>query len=904
MGWAAQRRDVGGAPWAAFSAAEETVDVPAAKLTAALLRDGLPRIVATFSGPKQPLRPARFDPKKRVVDAAPLLAPPAAPAPSEATQAAHAVPSCPGTTTRVDSFDLNGTAWAACEDLQAPGGALVLASAAGDLEWFEKTYEPYGTNASDGEYYLGLNRSTLANATTDLLGAKLLSQELTWAEVARAAPPIRVSGKGGEWGTDCRGVRTFVGSRGAAYAATIDDWGHVIPGHDWDGCAWVRQVDTIAIQAYYNAVHEPIQQYNLSAAADGIVGGDIPTAIFTVPMVDNGTSTNRYWSVMVVAVPDMEGNREQDFWYRYQQVSCAGAQMRPPCRLHGVPEYWDSYWYSRFPGANASDTLRQTLRTGPVAPASAAGFYKTLLDNRKWWARELAAEGSHDLSLPSPAATNGTWLLAQATHAMIKSMISRESKWHPRYGVSPGYGSVVWNGVPDTLVATATAALEWGSLPYAAGVLDNHFNYYVREDGRVWDHAEAIAASARALTLLALYDSYSGQDGAPLLLAHFDKAKALAEMLLARRNASLQFPSTDPRYGMLAGADDAVHPDAPLGDTMSGAAPPQHFYASAAEAYRAFAELGRVWVRIGGAAARDDVAAHGAVLLKTAPLLYRDLHASLNRTVARVGAQRCWATTAEATQPSTPTFRGYAELLYSGALTAEQIADIYAAASSSKCGPRLLVLGSPALRGAALSTPAAAGLAYGLLQADMADEFLLHYFATSAHAYTRGTHTAPESSDVTDRDTPATAYTAAGEVAAPTYLKWMLCFEEPETRTLWLAKATPRGWLAAGEAPIVAVNLTTRYGRVSYTITPPAATEGGNYTVRANVTLPPSFAASPPDGGVRLRLRAPSGRLSSVTVGGAPWAFVAAEETIDVPAAKLTAALLRDGLPRIVATFA
>ena len=81
--------------------------------------------------------------------------------------------------------------------------------------------------------------------------------------------------------------------------------------------------------------------------------------------------------------------------------------------------------------------------------------------------------------------------------------------------------------------------------------------------------------------------------------------------------------------------------------------------------------------------ARDDVAAHGAVLLKTAPLLYRDLHASLNRTVARVGgAQRCWATTAEAAQPSTPTFRGYAELLHSGALTAEQIADIYAAASS------------------------------------------------------------------------------------------------------------------------------------------------------------------------------------------------------------------------------
>ena len=39
----------GGAPWAAFSAAEETVDVPAAKQTAAFLRDGLPRIVPTYA---------------------------------------------------------------------------------------------------------------------------------------------------------------------------------------------------------------------------------------------------------------------------------------------------------------------------------------------------------------------------------------------------------------------------------------------------------------------------------------------------------------------------------------------------------------------------------------------------------------------------------------------------------------------------------------------------------------------------------------------------------------------------------------------------------------------------------------------------------------------------------------
>jgi hypothetical protein len=48
---------------------------------------------------------------------------------------------------------------------------------------------------------------------------------------------------------------------------------------------------------------------------------------------------------------------------------------------------------------------------------------------------------------------------------------------------------------------------------------------------------------------------------------------------------------------------------------------------------QAFAELGAVWQRIGKASGREDVAAHGTELLATAPLLYRDLHASLDKTV-------------------------------------------------------------------------------------------------------------------------------------------------------------------------------------------------------------------------------------------------------------------------------
>ena len=36
-------------------------------------------------------------------------------------------------------------------------------------------------------------------------------------------------------------------------------------------------------------------------------------------------------------------------------------------------------------------------------------------------------------------------------------------------------------------------------------------------------------------------------------------------------------------------------------------------------------------------------------------------------------------------------------------------------------------------------------------------------------------------------------------VTTPVYLKWMLCFEDPDTRTVWIAKATPRDWLSPQE---------------------------------------------------------------------------------------------------------
>ena len=191
----------------------------------------------------------------------------------------------------------------------------------------------------------------------------------------------------------------------------------------------------------------------------------------------------------------------------------------------------------------------------------------------------------------------------------------------------------------------------------------------------------------------------------------------------------------------------------------------------------------------------------------------------------------------------------------------------------------------------------------------------------SAHTYTRGTWTTPEAVHP-DRDVGGTDYVAAGVMTAPTYLKWALLYEEPDNRTLWVAKALPRDWLALGSGPgggpgggaragagagVVVEKATTRYGRVSYRLQPTQDPTTKAYTIRANLTLSATFAVRAPAGGVRLRLRAPlpyAGKLKSVTVGGEAWAAIdAAAETVDFAAAKLTAELITSGLPDIVATF-
>jgi len=176
-----------------------------------------------------------------------------------------------------------------------------------------------------------------------------------------------------------------------------------------------------------------------------------------------------------------------------------------------------------------------------------------------------------------------------------------------------------------------------------------------------------------------------------------------------------------------------------------------------------------------------------------------------------------------------------------------------------------------------------------LLQADLIEPFLLQYYALSAHAYTRGTWIAPESTDI-DRNKSSPSFATPVGLTAPILLKWLLVWEEPMKHTVWFCKALPRVWLSHGENVRVE-NATTAYGRVSLFLHSALEANDGNQMVIGNLTIPLDWSKGlGPPGGCRLRLRVPGEfRIAHVSAGGKEWqTFGADAETVDISSEQLS----------------
>jgi len=357
----------------------------------------------------------------------------------------------------------------------------------------------------------------------------------------------------------------------------------------------------------------------------------------------------------------------------------------------------------------------------------------------------------------------------------------------------------------------------------------------------------------------------------------------VVQLLLGLRRTAQVLPVEHPAYGMIAGWSEA--------DSCLEAEPARYlqpYLSNSAEAARGFGDLGAVWERSGLRRQSPELAAHGRELRREGKELGVDLQVAVGRSLLTDTSPVCLPAIAGAKEPphvaaardgSDPQFRAYRaymEMLFSGQLnraTAETIVRYREA-------HRDIILGVPTAYGyntGELVGFLSYGHGYGLLQHDFVREYLLELYSLSAHQYTRGNWTAPETRLI-DPARTAAPYCVPSQLAVPLLVRWLLVWEDPNLEKLWLCRAVPQEWLEDGKT-VAASGVPTRWGAVGFRIVSHLAEN----RIDAELVLPSPSAGQE----TKLRLRAPGGRaIEKVLLAGQPQpALTVSGDTITIPAA-------------------
>ena len=574
---------------------------------------------------------------------------------------------------------------------------------------------------------------------------------------------------------------------------------------------------------------------------DGLVGGWLPAVRFVYPQ----SETERVELVAFAPLHEENGNnRIQPVWYRVVRIEAGSLKW---------VRYFNSY--QPFP---------------PRERHAAASFYEDLLAMREGWEQSLAL--GMRIDIPDQR------LADMARHALVRDVITRVGDY-PKYGVfDKDYAGSEHDGFPDTFNGDTAAMNEWGLFGLSRAYIANYLGKFVRDDGSILYRGPETGQYGRMLTVIAEYANDSGDW--KLLVDYRRRIDGITKLLLSMREKALKLEPSDPAYGMIAGwseADSSLDPD----PTRYM----QPYFSNSTEAARGFADLGRVWQRVGTATRNQELASWGQRLRAEAGALEKDIQIAIGRSLLQVQGAVCLPAIAgvkepfdvalarDRLDPQCRSYRAYMEMLFSGILTREQVEAIVNYRSTHGD----TILGIPTAYGYSTHEPAgflANGHAYGLLQNDMVREYLLLLYSSMAHQYTRGTWTAPETREI-DPELEDAPYCTPAELVVPMMTRWMLVFEDPKTEILWLAKGTPRNWLEDGNS-IAVSNAPTQWGRVGFSITSHLKSGGITAKVRLPLPRPPS---------TRLRLKVPEGKkIASVKLNGAAWSqYDGTEESITVP---------------------
>ncbi|MFD2082641.1 hypothetical protein [Actinopolymorpha cephalotaxi] len=718
------------------------------------------------------------------------------------------------------------------EDFTSTTGPIAVVGQDGTARILGKSLEP--TFAEAGSLYHGHDARTVLSSDTDLLGEEILAEpgDPSYADVAACFPPIA---KPANSSISAMATYTFV-----ATPSCRDKIGVAYGGRtaNFDPAVYVPAIAAIRERG---------------EVLDGLVGGWPPVLRFVYP---EGEGT---WSELVMFAPfrtDNGNERIQPVWHRIARVENG--------ELAWV-KYVDSY--------------------PPVPPRTtvdrADDFFADLLDTVRGW-EDLLADAT-DIDVPDQR------LADQARHSLARAMSTRIGDF-PKYGVMDrAYGGAEHDGFQDTFNVDVTAMLDWGLFDAARRYVDNYLTNFVRDDGSIVYRGPGTGQYGRMLTVLAHYFRLTRDDD--LLRRHRPRIDAIATVLLGLRATAKSLPDNDPGHGLIAGWSEA--------DSCLEADPDRYvrpYLSNSSEAVRGFADLGAVWEELGETHRDDGLTAWGERLRDESTALLADLRTAVDRSMLTDVQPPCLPSIAGVEEPFhvavqrdnvDPQFRAYrvnSELLHSGVLDGDAVDTIV----RYRAAHRDIRLGVPMAygfdswddlggNGGEMAGFLSYGHAYGLLQHDRIREFLLALYSLSAHQYTRGSWTAPETRSV-HPDRPAAPYAVPAQLVVPLLTRWMLAFEEPFEDVLWLCRATPRDWLRDG-GRISARGVPTRWGKVDVTVDSRVAHGRVDVEVRL-----PEKAAVPL---TRIRLRLPDGLrivAASVVDNGAPVPFDAESETVTLPA--------------------
>eukprot|EP00039_Didymoeca_costata_P002904 m.63678 g.63678 ORF g.63678 m.63678 type:complete len:1036 (+) comp11594_c0_seq2:140-3247(+) len=487
------------------------------------------------------------------------------------------------------------------EDISEPGNPIIYI---GNTQHFEVTKNKGERNVPTNMSKLwgGHSQDDVINAQEDILGNEILAKnrDPRYNDTVDLLPPVLAGSlRCGDYSLN---AQTFIGSRIAADKRSFDPTGNE---HGLN----TRQ-----------KFHFDQSRLSINNTYTSLLGGYLPAVRYYWPLTLANNLSDGYVEQIAFAVPNSTNetivhvSAQQPIWIRYMNVSGDG-KIR---YTHYVDTFEQYPHYCSVPPPQGGGWGPNQLECNGT---HAQDFYAALLNFARYWNQTWEEEQGMNVNVPNIDVDVSNF----AKHSVVREMITRRDMYFGRYGAPPMYYAECCDGFQDVFVAGMATYLEYGLFPTARGVMDNYYTYMVKRGAIVMYRGPEMAQYARMLTLAAQYYRYT-KDGA-LLVKHADKMIDILNMLLDRRRSAQKLPKSDPSYGMIRGEDESDE----LFDWNRTNTELPHFSFSL-EAWRAFRDLGSVWIELGDLYNRTDLTDAGTVMVKEAPLIQADVATAMKRS--------------------------------------------------------------------------------------------------------------------------------------------------------------------------------------------------------------------------------------------------------------------------------